>query len=280
MRRAWLIGFTLALCAAGANLPKRIVSLSPNVTEMLYGIGAFGQVVGVSDYCTYPPEASKLPSVGGWHDPNLESLLAMRPDLVIVDDGQAPFVRDKFQSLGFPLMVVPSHNVKDVYVALADLGRATGHEDAAARLAASMREGIERVTKKTAPLPKVRVVLIVDRTPGTLHDLYTATEGGFLGELVEAAGGRFAIPPAARGYGKLSKEDLLAANPDAILDFTHGTKSRFAGNPMDAWRELPELKAVRTGRVYEVQEDYVPHASQRMLLTVELFARLLHPEVK
>jgi iron complex transport system substrate-binding protein len=280
MKRSLLIGFFLALSAMAANVPQRIVSLSPNVTELLYGVGAFDQVVGISDYCTYPPAVSKLPSVGGWHNPNLETLLALRPDLVIVDDGQAPFVRDKFKDLGFPVMVAASHTLSDIYAAITALGRATGHEDAASKLLAATREGMQRVALKTAALPKVKIVLVVDRTPGTLRDLYTATDGGFLGEVVEIAGGRIALPPAARGYGKLSKEDLLAANPDVILDFIHGLKSRFAGDVMEAWREMPELKAVRAHRVYGVNEDYVPHASQRVVQTAELFARLIHPEAK
>ena len=93
-------------------------------------------------------------------------------------------------------------------------------------------------------------------------------------------GGRIAGPKAQTGYGKLSKEDLLAINPDIILDFIHGSGSRFAGNPIEAWKEMPELKAVRTKQVHGVNEDYVPHASQRMVQTAELFIRLIHPEVK
>jgi iron complex transport system substrate-binding protein len=280
MRRAFLIYLALAFSAAGASPPRRIVSLSPNVTELLYGIGAFDQVVGISDYCTYPPAASKLPKIGGWHDPNLETLLALHPDLVIVDDGQAPFVQAEFKDLGFPLMVAVGHTLKDVSEAMIALGRATGHEDTAAKLVATTREGLLRVSRRTASLPKLRVVLIVDRTPGTLRDLFTATDGGFLGELVEIAGGRIALPAARRGYGKLSKEDLLAANPDIILDFVQGAKGSRHDDPMEVWREIPELKAVRNRRVYGVNEDYVPHASQRVVQTAELFARLIHPEAK
>jgi ABC-type Fe3+-hydroxamate transport system substrate-binding protein len=136
------------------------------------------------------------------------------------------------------------------------------------------------VASKTVGLAKPRVVLTIDRTPGTLRDLYTATDGSFLAELVTIAGGKIAVPPVKSGYGKLSKEDLLAVDPDIILDFIHGVKGRFAGDPMEAWREMPELKAVRLHRVQEVNEDFVPHASQRMLQTAELFARLIHPEVK
>ena len=278
MRRTILAGLALALCAAGADVPHRIVSLSPNMTEMLYGIGALDQVVGISDYCTYPADVNRLPSVGGWHNPNLEKIAALRPDLVIVDDGQAPFLEDNFKKLGLRVMVVPDHTVKDVYAAITALGHATGHEEAATKLAAATRAELLRVSQRTAALPKPKVVLIVERTPGTLRDLYTATEGGFLAELVTMAGGRIAVPPDKRGYAKLSKEDLLAINPDVILDFIHGVKSRFAGDPMEAWRDMGELKAVRMKRVHGVNEEFVPHASQRMALTAALFARLIHPE--
>ena len=274
---ALIASLALALHTFAASPPKRIVSLSPNVTELLYGIGAFPQLVGVSDYCTYPPEVTKLPSVGGWRDPSLEKLASLHPDLVIIDSGQAPFVEDNFRKLGLEVLTASDHTIQDVYNAIGALGRATGHEQEAARLLAATRDGLERVRQKTAPLGKPKVVLIVDRTPGTLRDLVTANGGGYLAEIVEIAGGRLALPPSKTGYVKLSKEDLLAADPDVILDFIHGMQSRFSGDLMEAWREMPELKAVRTGRVHEVNEDYVPHASQRMVQTAELFARLIHP---
>jgi iron complex transport system substrate-binding protein len=256
------------------------VSLSPNLTEIAYGVGAFGQIVGVSEYTSYPPAASKLPLVGGWQNPNYERLVALRPDLVLMDVGQAQFIEDKCKQLGLHVQVIADEKVADVYAAITAVGAATGHQAEAAKLLADTRGGLQRVEQKTANLPKLKVVLIIDRTPGTLRDLYTATEGSYLSELVELAGGRIAVRPDKLGYAKLSKEDLVAANPDVILDFTHGEVGRLSGDPLAPWKEMPELKAVRTNRVYSVNEDYVPHASQRMVQTAELFARLLHGEGK
>jgi iron complex transport system substrate-binding protein len=278
--RAILIGLSVALSTLAADAPRRIVSLSPNVTEMLYGMGAFSQVVGVSDYCTYPPEVTKLPSVGGWANPNLEKVAALRPDLVIVDDAQAALVADNLQKLGLQLLTVKDHTIQESYDAMAALGQATGHPAEAAKLIASTREGLLRVSRKTAALAKPSVVLIIDRTPGTLRELYTATLGGYLAELVLIAGGRMPLAAAQNGYGQLSKEDLLAADPDWILDFNHAVPSRFSGNPLQVWSEMPELKAVRNQRVRSVTPDYVVHSSQRMVETAELFTRLIHPEVK
>ena len=216
MRYTFLLALSFTLCATAADLPYRIVSLSPNVTEMLYGIGALDQVVGISDYCTYPSGVNKLPSVGGWHNPDLEKLAALRPDLAIVDDGQAPFVEDNFRKLGLRVMVVADHTVQDVYAAITSLGHVTGHEEAADKLAAATRSELLRISRKTAALSKPKVVLIVERTPGTLRDLYTATEGGFLAELVTMAGGRIAVPPNRRGYGKLSRRIFLPLIPTSF----------------------------------------------------------------
>lgn len=263
-----------------SNTPRRIVSLSPNVTEMLYGIGAFGDLVGVSDFCTYPPQAAKLASVGAWDNPSLEKLAALRPDLVIVDDAQAPLMADHFRDLGLRILSVPDHSIDQVYAALAALGRATHREDNAQKLMDATRDGLGRVAQKSAAFKGARpsVVMIVDRTPGTLRELYAATADGYFAELVDIAGGRMAVPAAKDGYAKLSKEDLLAINPDIIFDFIHGATGRFSADPLEPWSEMPELKAVRAHRVYGVNEDYVPHASQRMVQTAELFARLIHLE--
>lgn len=270
----------LAVSTAALSAPRRIVSLSPNLTEIVYGVGAFDEVVGVSGYSTYPAGVSQLPVVGGWQNPDFEKLIALRPDLVLVDEPQAPFIVDKCKQLGLHVMIVPDEKVANVYAAIATIGHVTGHDAEAAKLLQTTRDGLLRVSQKTASLPKLRVVLIVDRTPGTLRELYTVTPGSFLAELVEMAGGRIAVPPEKLGYAKLSKEDLLAIDPDVILDFVHGEVGRFTGDPMEAWREMPELKAVRARRVHGVNEDYVPHASQRIVQTAELFARLIHPEAR
>jgi len=279
MRRAFFVTLCWALCGAAADPPRRIVSLSPDLTEILYGVGALPLVVGVSNYDSYPPEVAKLPHLGQLNNPNLETLIALRPELIVVTTAQAPFLEDTLKQLGLPVLKTSNRTVQEVYTAMMALGRATGHEDGAARLVAATREGLARVARKTASVAKPRVVMIVDRTPGTLRDLYTATDGGYLAELVGMAGGRIAVQPSKIGYSKLSKEDLLALDPDVILDFTQGAVGPLTGDTAEAWGEMPELKAVRTRRIHEVNEDFVPHASQRMVQTAELFLKLIHPEI-
>ena len=280
MRRTFILSLAVALAAAAADIPQRIVSLSPDLTEVLYGVGAFSRVVGVSNYDTYPPETAKLPHLGPLHSPNLEQLIGVKPDLVVINSAQAPFLEDTLKQLNLRILKTSNRSLDEVFSSILAIGHATGNDREADKLAATTRQGLDRVARKTAGAAKPRIVLIVDRTPGTLRDLYSATDGSFLAELVGIAGGRMAMPPAKTGYTKLVKEDLLASNPDIIIEFIQGPKSRFSGDPLDAWKEMPELKALRTHQIHDVNEDFVPHASQRMVQTAELFARIIHPEIK
>ena len=281
-RRFACLCYTLAalaalLCAAAA--PQRIVSISPTVTEILYGVGAFDRVVAVTEYCLYPPEAKALPKVGGWSTPSVERVASFHPDLVAFSEAQAPFLEPQLKQLGVRTVLAPSRTLQDAFTAIEDIGKATGHERQAAALAAQTRAALEAVRRRAAGLARPKVLLIVDRTPGTLREMYAALPGSFLAELVNLAGG--AMPPglAGSGYGKVSAETVLAANPDIILDVMPSSKGDAGPDPAAAWRELPELNAVRRGSVHVVRDEFVSHDSQMIARTAVRFARLLHPEV-
>jgi len=273
--------FLLLLAAPAGhaeNLPRRIISASPDVTEILYGVGAFDRVVAVSDYCTYPPEVKNLPHVGKWEDTNLEQIVTLRPDLVIFTEAQAPFLADHLRSLGIRYLAIGDTRLNDVFTSIDAIGKATGHEAQARDLAARVRSRLDTTAARTRALTRVRALLVVDRTPGTLRDLYLATEGSFLCDLVRIAGGECAGAPARNGYAKISKEAVVELAPDAIIDFVHSAPGRLGEDPVAVWTELRELAAVRSHRVYPVRDEFVPHPSQFVAETAELFARLLHPE--
>jgi iron complex transport system substrate-binding protein len=276
--RLFLMWAALA-SAALAAAPQRIVSTSPAVTEMLYGIGAFDRVVAVTDYCLYPPQARLLPKVGGWATPSVEKVAGFRPDLVVLSDAQSPFLETPLTQLGIPTAIARSQTVKDAFAAIATLGKATGNEQQAERLIAETKAALDRVQRRAAGLGRPSVLCVVDRTPGTLRDLYTATQGSFLADLIGIAGGKTVGGESRLGYGKLSQEALLTINPDIVLDIMPASQTNGGADPEAAWHELPEISAVRRGRVYVVGEEFVPHDSQMIAKTAALFARLLHPEV-
>ena len=291
MRKAWLFaGLVLVLaCARERGTPRRaedkrapperIVSLSPSATEILYGIGAFDRVVAVSNYCTYPPEVERLPRVGNWLSANMEQLASLRADLIIMSDAQAHFLQSRLSALGVRTLVVESQTLQDAFHAIAAIGRAVGNERQAVELERATRARVEEVQKRTRGLARPGVLCIVDRVPGTLRDLYTASEGSFIAELIEAAGGRSVAPRAGTGYGKLTKEALLVLNPVIIIDMVQGAKGRLGEDPRRVWNELSDLAAVQNGRVYSLEETSLLHPSQFVAETARRFAEIIHPEV-
>lgn len=265
---------------ASQGKPARIISLTPSTTEILHGVGAFDRVVAVSDYCSYPPEAASLPRVGGWNNPNMEQIASLRPDLVIFSDAQAQFVKDKVEAAGIKTLSVPSQTLEDAYTAITLVGRATGDEAAAERLREQTRASVETVRLATERLPRLRVLCVVDRVPGTLRDLYTAGGDSFIAQLIRVAGGEPISPPTREGWGKMQKEAIVALDPDVVLDLMMHKEAAggYGEDTLAVWRELPSLRAVREGRIHPVRDETVLHPSQLVGESARKFARLIHPE--
>ncbi len=264
--------------AAQSTAPQRIISLSPSTTEMLFGVGAFGRVVAVSSYDKFPPEVAALPKVGGWSNTNLEQVATLKPDLIVMTSSQAPFIKDKLDALGVRTLIVPSYTVADALAGIEQVGAATGREDAARQLVAETRAKLDAVRARTRDLPRVRVLCIVDRVSGTLRGLYAATQGSYLTELIEAAGGESIAPPGAGGYVEIGKEAVVSLDPDLILDMLQSGDGAMAENVQEVWRELANVKAVREGRVYRLRDETMLHPSQFIGDSARKFAELIHPE--
>lgn len=258
--------------------PQRIVSLSPSATEILYGVGAWAQVVAVSQFCTYPEDVKNKPRVNGWDKTNLEQVMSLKPDYVIGADAQEPFLRDKLNALGVRSLFLKSQTLRDVFTSIEDVGRVTGHEQEAADLSAKTQREIDAVRSAVANLSRPRVLCVVDRVPGTIRDLYTATHGSYLDELITIAGGESIAPLAEHGYGRINKEAVLTLDPEVIIDMVQGSKGNFGEDPIAVWNELREVRAVRDKRIYPMTDPAVIHPSQFVGQTAQTFARALHPE--
>lgn len=266
---------------------QRIISLSPSVTEILYGIGAFERVVAVSSYCEYPPEVEDLPRVGGWTDTNLEQVVALRPDLVILTgvDAQAPLMEPKLSDLGIETLAVGSQSLADIYDAIETIGRAVDREAEARALVGEMREELREIRARIRGRPRPRVLVVVDRLPGTLRDVYIATEGSYLTELIEIAGGDPITPPAPHNYAQISTEALVSLDPEVIFDMVQALTTpavvgggELAEDPNAVWNTI-EVRAVETDRVYPLTNKLLVHPSQFAVEAAREFAERLHPEV-
>lgn len=259
-------------------VPQRIVSISPNVTEILDGIGAWSQVIAVSQFCTYPDDVKNKPRVNGWDKTNLEQLAALKPDLVIGVDAQAPFLQDKLNSLGIRSVFLKGQKLAEIYDSIREIGRVTGHEAQAAALITKTQQEVEAVRVAVGNRERLKVLCVVDRVPGTIRELYTATRGSYLDELITIAGGESIAPPTVSGWGKITKEAAVSLNPEVIIDMLQGSTGSLAEDPIAVWQELPEVRAVKNKRIYPISDQKVIHPSQFVGHTAQVFARAIHPE--
>lgn len=272
----------LLLAAAGilAAQPRRIVSTAPSITETLFALGLGSRVVGVSEYCHYPPQAAKLPKVGSYMKPNTEVIARLKPDLVILDV-LPNTAAQQLHALGVPVVPVSVGDLQHNLDAILTIGRAAGAEPEARKLIADLHARLDRLRSRAKSLPVRDIVFIVGRTPGRLEDLVVVGGGAYLSELMAIAGGRNIFASESRPYLKTSLESILRRNPAVLLDMgemaeTVGVTEQQKRTVEALWRTAdPPLRATR---VHAVASDIYVVPGPRMVDAAEAFFRYLHPE--
>lgn len=266
-----------------AHFPRnaqRIISMAPSVTETLFALGLGDRVIGVSRYCTYPPEAAAKPRIGGLFDPNFEAIVAARPDLIVMLDGSLQN-RPAFDKLGLPILVLDHRNIDGILASLTKIGRACGVPTKSEAMVADLQTRVRRVQEKVAGRPRPRVMFAVERTlgAGQVQDVYVAGADGHLDGIIAMAGGQNAYQGTVR-FPVISSEGILKMNPEVIVDMVPrlvpgADREKIASD----WQQLKQVGAVQHGRVYVLDDDYVSIPGPRFILFVEKLARLIHPEV-
>jgi len=267
--------------AARGAIPQRIVSLSPSVTEVLFALGVGKRVVGVSRFCTYPPEAQAKAQVGGYLDPSYEAILALKPDLVVLRGENERFVQP-FRELGLTLLAVRHDSVEGLLESITTIGRRCGAAQQAEQLAAGIQSQIHSITARTAGLERPRVMLVAERTLGSgrIQNVYVAGSDSFMNRVIHLAGGKNACSDTSAGFPVVSGEGILRMNPQVIIDLVakHKQIALSQEELLRDWQQLADVEAVRSGRVYLVDDDYAFIPGPRFILFVEKLARLVHPE--
>ncbi|MFQ5656239.1 MAG: ABC transporter substrate-binding protein [Candidatus Methylomirabilales bacterium] len=250
---------------------RRIVSLAPSLTEILFAVGAGDAVVGVTDYSNYPPEANEKPSVGGGINPNMEMIVDLEPDLVFVsaDSNRWDTLR-QLEQLQIPVFGVKPLDAEGVFTSIEKVGEVIGRRHEAEVLIAKMRGRIAEVAEKVTHLPRPKVLCAVWIDP-----LFVAGTGTVIDDLIRMGGGTNVV--RLPGFPKYSLEHVLVDPPDVILLALDG------GGPedRDLLRRLPvwrDIRAVRDGAVRVVDSNMMNRPGPRIVDAVELLARAFHPE--
>jgi iron complex transport system substrate-binding protein len=261
--RFLILAFILAfgfqgLYAQNKSVPQRVISLSPNLTEMIYDMGAQDQLVGDTDYCKFPPEAQKKEKIGGWVNPNIEKMVSLKPDLIVALKFHDKAV-NTLKKLKMNVVVLNCDSVEDILASYSQLGKLLGHEKQAEAARQSLVARLEKIKQRAKGKKPVAVLFVVGRTPGTVDQVYAVGGKNFINELIEMAAGVNVMVDAMTGYPLVSKEELIQRNPDLIVDsvLSHELKARKVEN-QSAWDQMPVLKAVQQKHVYYfLDEDFL-----------------------
>jgi iron complex transport system substrate-binding protein len=254
------------------------VSLVPAITEMLFAIGAGPQVVAVSSFDEFPPEVKSLPKVGALIDPDTERILALRPDLVIVYGSQSDLDRQLERS-GHRTFSYRHGGIPTTLNTIRELGVATGHRAEADKLASSLQSRLDAVSNRVNGRTPLRTMLVFERQPGTLRQVYASGGVGFLNEMLTIAGGRNVFADVSKESVQPSVETMLARAPDVILEVrASGLLEKSSSPERDAWSALSSVPAVRNQRVHLLVGDYLVVPGPRLAAATEAYARVLHPD--
>jgi iron complex transport system substrate-binding protein len=271
----------LLLClAAWAAPPQRIVSTAPSITETLFALGLGPRVVGVTEFCDFPAEARRKPKIGTFLEPNFERILAQRPDLVLVVRNPVQLA-ERLSQLGLRTVEVPQDTVAEILASIREIGRLAGVEPRARALAASIERELGQVRQRAARLPRKKVLFLLGRSPGSLQAMVGAGPGTFLDELIQTAGGVNVLAGSPMAYPRVSVEQILAADPDVILDmgdFAHQDgKSLLPPEKFRAmWAPYSSIKAVRENRVLQIANEAVIRPGPRVAEAARLLLQWIH----
>lgn len=249
----------------------RVVSLAPNLTEIVFAVGAGDRLVGRTSYCDFPPEAKKIAEVGDTLHPSLERIIALKPQVVLVSTAsQLEAFTRQLQEHDIAVFVTDPHDLNGVFHSIEQIGEIVGSAEKAKDVSSELKLRVMVVARRLHTAPPVRVFYQLSAEP-----LYTAGKDAFVNDLIQFAGGISVTADVPGAWPKFSAEAALATKPDAIILPTGGSMGDNNTAVVDALKRSP---AVLHGRVYKINDDHLVRPGPRAVDGVEEMAKALHPE--
>jgi iron complex transport system substrate-binding protein len=251
--------------------PRRIVSLAPNLTEILFAFGLDDRVAGVTSYCDFPEAARAKEKIGDTLHPNLERIIAIQPDLVLISTSSQlePLTR-RLDQLSIPVFVTNPRNLREIIASIRLLGEVTGATARAGEIAGEMERRIAGVQARVQSAPAPRVLYVLQTGP-----LITAGRDTFINDLIRLAGGVSISGEETADYPQFSRETAAARAPQVIVaPAIHGAD---LVREADLRRDFASTPAIRDNRIVRVNPDWVDRPGPRIVEGLEQLARGLHP---
>ncbi|MDQ4120160.1 MAG: cobalamin-binding protein [Acidobacteriota bacterium] len=250
---------------------ERVVSLAPSLTENVFAVGGGEKLVGVTSYCDYPAEAQKIAKIGDTINPNLEAIVAQKPQLVLVTTAsQIESFTQRMEDRGIAVFVTNPKNLEDVLRNLRQFGEFLETTEKAEQLVRNLQKRISDIENRVKNENTIRTFIQISPEP------FTVGRDSFVTDLIRRAGGESVTKDVAESYPRISKETALASQPEAIILSAGGAMGEGNNEPADIFKESP---AVKNNRVYKINGDFLARPGTRLVDGLEEIARALHPQV-
>ena len=250
---------------------NRVISLAPNLTEIVFAIGAGDRLVGRTTYCDFPAEAKAVAAVGDTLQPSLERIISLQPQVVLIStSSQLEVFTQQLQNQNIAVFVTDPHDLDGVFRSIEQIGLIVGHTQQAEQLIQNLRDRTRVVEEAVKGRPPVRVFYQLSAEP-----LYTAGHDAFVTDLMRRAGAMSVTADVPGAWPKYSNESALAAQPEAIILPTGGSMGAANSTVTEA---LAKSSAALQGRVYKINDDHLTRPGPRSVDGLEAMARALHPE--
>lgn len=265
--------------SSAPSAPRRIISISPNSTEIIAALGAADRLVAVSDFCVWPESIKKLPRVGGLFDVNLEAILRLHPDLIVLR-GRHNGVEQLCASGGIRLFRDRTESLADIFATLGELGEVLDCRAQAATAQRAMRDRLSAIAKAVEGRPRPRVLMTLARNADAISSVMVGGKGTFVDDMITAAGGQNVFGDLSAAYPSVAQEAILVARPEVIIDAMPEVKptAELEAKARRQWRELGPLPAVESGRVFLLCDENATIPSPRIVNVIAKLAKLFHPE--
>ena len=254
--------------------PKRIISLAPSITEILFALGLNDEITGVTDFCDFPETAAKKPRIGGFANASIEKIVSLKPDLIIgIRDGNRMDALQGLNDLGFAIYVIDPKGVDGLTKTVQNIGEVTGKEDESIRIARSILIRKELIASLTRNLPRPKVFFQIGTGP-----TITVGRGTLADDLIRLSGGRSVAEDESAVYPLYSIETILSRAPEIIIMSSMEGKKDYS-KLIEKWQYWKDIPAVKRNAIYVVDSNLVDRPTPRIIEGLEGMVRIIHSEV-
>jgi len=255
------------------NAQERIITLSPAINEIVYALGSGSEVVGNTQYCTYPKASQSVPKVGGYFSPNLEKILSLKPSIVIMQPNNTKLAQ-KLHKLGIKTKIIPIDRLPHITKAMVDLGDLLHKEAKAQNIVSDINKALAEIQ---GIVKDKKILIVIGHNTSLVKQIFVVGQNLYLDDIINTSGNTNALHSKRKGQPILNQENLIATNPDIVILLAHSMHKRglTAYDLKEPWRELP-INAGKSNDIYIIDKEYSGIPSDRLVLFLHDFKEILH----